>query len=50
MEHREYQELLAVHALDALEASEAHALTESIESAIQEIAPRADITVHPEPY
>jgi cation diffusion facilitator family transporter len=29
--------------------AEAHRLTESIESAIQEIAPRADITVHPEP-
>lgn len=30
--------------------AEAHNLTESIEAAIQEIAPRADITVHPEPY
>jgi cation diffusion facilitator family transporter len=29
--------------------TEAHLLTESIEAAIQEIAPRADITVHPEP-
>jgi cation diffusion facilitator family transporter len=29
--------------------AEAHLLTESIEAAIQEIAPRADITVHPEP-
>jgi cation diffusion facilitator family transporter len=30
--------------------AEAHALTEVIEAAIQEIAPEADITVHPEPY
>jgi cation diffusion facilitator family transporter len=30
--------------------AQAHELTESIEAAIQEIAPRADITVHPEPY
>ena len=29
--------------------AQAHLLTESIETAIQEIAPRADITVHPEP-
>ena len=29
--------------------AQAHLLTESVESAIQEIAPRADITVHPEP-
>ena len=29
--------------------SEAHRLTETIEGAIQEIAPDADITVHPEP-
>jgi cation diffusion facilitator family transporter len=29
--------------------AQAHLLTESIEAAIQEIAPRADITVHPEP-
>jgi cation diffusion facilitator family transporter len=29
--------------------AEAHALTERIEAAIQEIAPEADITVHPEP-
>jgi len=29
--------------------AQAHVLTESVESAIQEIAPRADITVHPEP-
>jgi cation diffusion facilitator family transporter len=29
--------------------AEAHALTEQIEAAIQEIAPAADITVHPEP-
>jgi cation diffusion facilitator family transporter len=28
---------------------EAHALTETIEGAIQEIAPGADVTVHPEP-
>ena len=28
----------------------AHALTETIEGVIQEIAPRADVTVHPEPY
>jgi cation diffusion facilitator family transporter len=28
---------------------EAHALTERIEAAIGEIAPRADVTVHPEP-
>jgi cation diffusion facilitator family transporter len=30
--------------------ADAHALTEMIEAAIQEIAPRADVTVHPEPY
>jgi cation diffusion facilitator family transporter len=30
--------------------AQAHALTETIEAAIQEIAPRADITVHPEPF
>ncbi len=30
--------------------AEAHALTETIEAAIQEIAPLADITVHPEPF
>lgn len=29
---------------------EAHALTETIEHVIQAIAPRADVTVHPEPY
>jgi cation diffusion facilitator family transporter len=29
---------------------EAHELTEAIESAIQKIAPRADVTVHPEPF
>jgi divalent metal cation (Fe/Co/Zn/Cd) transporter len=29
---------------------EAHALTETIEGAIQQIVPRADVTVHPEPY
>jgi cation diffusion facilitator family transporter len=29
--------------------AEAHALTETIEAAIREIAPAADITVHPEP-
>jgi cation diffusion facilitator family transporter len=29
--------------------AQAHELTETIESAIQKIAPRADITVHPEP-
>src|SRR5205085_10270080 len=29
--------------------AQAHELTESVESAIQQIAPRADITVHPEP-
>jgi cation diffusion facilitator family transporter len=29
--------------------AQAHELTETIEAAIQEIAPRADITVHPEP-
>lgn len=28
----------------------AHSLTEEIEAAIQEIAPSADVTVHPEPY
>ena len=28
----------------------AHALTETIEGVIQEIAPRADVTVHPEPF
>jgi cation diffusion facilitator family transporter len=30
--------------------SEAHLLTETIEAAIQEIVPRADVTVHPEPF
>jgi cation diffusion facilitator family transporter len=29
---------------------EAHALTETIEGVIQEIAPQADVTVHPEPF
>ncbi len=29
---------------------EAHALTETIEAAIQAIAPQADVTVHPEPF
>ena len=29
---------------------EAHALTETIESVIQQIAPHADVTVHPEPF
>jgi cation diffusion facilitator family transporter len=29
---------------------EAHALTETIEGVIQDIAPEADVTVHPEPY
>ncbi|MEO8370174.1 MAG: cation diffusion facilitator family transporter [Candidatus Solibacter sp.] len=28
----------------------AHALTETIEGAIQELAPQADVTVHPEPF
>jgi cation diffusion facilitator family transporter len=28
----------------------AHDLTETIEAAIQEVAPRADVTVHPEPW
>ena len=28
---------------------EAHALTETIEGVIQQIAPDADVTVHPEP-
>ena len=30
--------------------SQAHALTETIEGVIQQIAPQADVTVHPEPY
>lgn len=30
--------------------AEAHHLTETIEAAILEIAPRADVTVHPEPF
>ncbi len=30
--------------------AEAHELTEAIEAAIQEVAPRADVTVHPEPF
>jgi len=30
--------------------AQAHELTETIESVIQEIAPRADVTVHPEPF
>jgi cation diffusion facilitator family transporter len=29
--------------------AQAHGLTETIEAAIREIAPRADVTVHPEP-
>ena len=29
--------------------AQAHGLTETIEAAIQEIAPRADVTVHAEP-
>jgi cation diffusion facilitator family transporter len=29
---------------------QAHDLTETIEAAIQELAPRADVTVHPEPW
>ena len=35
MEHQEYQELLAAHALDALKASEARALTEHLDSCAQ---------------
>ena len=30
--------------------AEAHRLTETIEAVIQEIAPQADVTVHPEPF
>jgi cation diffusion facilitator family transporter len=30
--------------------AQAHELTETIERAIQEIAPQADVTVHPEPF
>lgn len=30
--------------------TEAHKLTETIEAVIQEIAPQADVTVHPEPF
>jgi len=30
--------------------AQAHDLTETIEAAIRKIAPRADVTVHPEPY
>lgn len=30
--------------------AEAHRLTETIEAAIQQIAPEADVTVHPEPF
>ncbi len=30
--------------------AEAHGLTETIEAAIREVAPRADVTVHPEPF
>jgi divalent metal cation (Fe/Co/Zn/Cd) transporter len=29
---------------------QAHAGTEAIEAAIKQIAPNADVTVHPEPY
>jgi ferrous-iron efflux pump FieF len=29
---------------------QAHVLTEQIESAIQQMAPQADVTVHPEPF
>jgi divalent metal cation (Fe/Co/Zn/Cd) transporter len=29
---------------------EAHRLTETIENVIQQMAPMADVTVHPEPY
>ena len=30
--------------------SQAHVLTETVEQAIQDLAPQADVTVHPEPY
>jgi len=30
--------------------AQAHGLTEAIEAAIHELAPRADVTVHPEPF
>jgi divalent metal cation (Fe/Co/Zn/Cd) transporter len=30
--------------------AEAHRLTETIEAAIREMAPDADVTVHPEPF
>jgi cation diffusion facilitator family transporter len=30
--------------------AKAHQLTETVEQAIQELAPQADVTVHPEPY
>jgi cation diffusion facilitator family transporter len=30
--------------------AEAHSLTETIEGVIQQIAPQADVTVHPEPF
>lgn len=30
--------------------TEAHLLTETVEAAIHEVAPEADVTVHPEPY
>ena len=30
--------------------AEAHRLTETIEAVIQQIAPQADVTVHPEPF
>ena len=30
--------------------AEAHRLTDTIEGAIRELAPQADVTVHPEPF
>jgi divalent metal cation (Fe/Co/Zn/Cd) transporter len=30
--------------------AQAHRLTETIETVIQELAPQADVTVHPEPF
>jgi divalent metal cation (Fe/Co/Zn/Cd) transporter len=30
--------------------TQAHQLTETVEQAIQNLAPQADVTVHPEPY
>ncbi|MCX7678915.1 MAG: cation diffusion facilitator family transporter [Spirochaetes bacterium] len=39
-----------IHMNGNVSLSKAHSLTEEVEKAIQTIAPRADVTVHPEPH